>query len=91
MSKTEIVRWGFNASTFFQLCSNEKFKILVGERASSFRNSECPKLKFLNAIRLSIAFYEEEDLIKGAERLCQALRNFIGPEVACSESSLVEK
>ena len=52
---------------------------------------ECPKLKFLNAIRLSIAFYEEEDLIKGAERLCQALRNFIGPEVACSESSLVEK
>ena len=82
---------GFNATKFFQLCTNEKFKILVGERASSFRNSECAKLKCLNAIRLSIAFYEEEDLIKGAERLCQALRNFIGSEVACSESLLVEK
>ena len=82
---------GFNATKFFQLCTNEKFKILVGERASSFRNSECAKLKCLNAIRLSIAFYEEEDLIKGAERLCQALRKFIGSEVACSESLLVEK
>ena len=65
----------FDGSKFSDYCiANERIRILAGNRASANRTET--DLKTQNCFRLSIAFYEQPQLIDGASKLCDALKVF---------------
>lgn len=69
----------WNALEFSKWCkTNYSVQTLAGSAATAFRNVETdqPVLKCSNAIRLSIAFYEMDQLEEAAHRLCNALQEF---------------
>ena len=72
----------FDGKKFSEYCPKEKkVVVLAGVRASAYSRSSSGDFLCQNAIRLSIAFYEKEILLDGANRLLQSLRNFIGLEM----------
>ena len=66
----------FDAKTFSQFCKDKhKVFVLPGSTCCPCDPS-APVASCSNAFRVSIAYYEEANLVIGAERLCQALGKF---------------
>ena len=62
----------FNGTEFNEkLFETEKVAVLPGEKASSDMENVSK-----NSIRISIAFYEKDVLLKGVIRLCKALHTY---------------